>query len=328
MTDTSPAFGLPYIMPSQAQKHVTRNEALRLLDAVVQLSVETPPATTPPAIAETGQRYVIASGATGEWAGHDNEIAVRDGDAWFFVAPKSGWRADVVVTGDQLRFDGSAWSSTAPLLQHLPELGVNTTADSMNRLAVASPATLLTNEGAGHQLKVNKAAATDTASLLFETGWSGRAEMGTTGSDDFAIKVSMDGTTWREALTIDADNGALRTPSGQTYFNDVFILDDSAYAFEIPWSNPARILMWLAVNITGHHFLFSITGSMGGAQNFAEMFMNPPGKLNFYNGPLTGTTGTDGAVNLSIENDNGIRRMYIENRLGTNRLFTMATLGK
>jgi hypothetical protein len=37
MPDTSHALSLPLIQPSQAQKHVTHNEALRILDAVVQL---------------------------------------------------------------------------------------------------------------------------------------------------------------------------------------------------------------------------------------------------------------------------------------------------
>ena len=49
MPDTSPNLVLPYLMPSQAQKHVTHNEALQLLDAVVQLTVEAFGATTPPA---------------------------------------------------------------------------------------------------------------------------------------------------------------------------------------------------------------------------------------------------------------------------------------
>ena len=55
MPDTSPNLVLPYLMPSQAQKHVTHNEALQLLDAVVQLTVEAFGATTPPASPAAGQ---------------------------------------------------------------------------------------------------------------------------------------------------------------------------------------------------------------------------------------------------------------------------------
>ena len=39
MSDITTHLLLPYILAAQAQKHVTHNEALRLLDAMVQLSV-------------------------------------------------------------------------------------------------------------------------------------------------------------------------------------------------------------------------------------------------------------------------------------------------
>ena len=48
MPDTSPNLALPYLLPAQAQKHVTHNEALQRLDAVTQLVVEAFGATTPP----------------------------------------------------------------------------------------------------------------------------------------------------------------------------------------------------------------------------------------------------------------------------------------
>ena len=109
-------------------------------------------------------------------------------------------------------------------IQNLSRLGVNTTADATNRLAISSPATLFTNEGAGHQVKVNKANVGDTASFLFQTNWSGRAEMGLAGDDDFHFKVSPDGGAWFEALLIDRNNGrvtllervAVKSTSGAT----------------------------------------------------------------------------------------------------------------
>ena len=47
MTDTV-NLGLPFIEGSQAQKHVTHNEAIRTLDCLVQLSVESRALTSPP----------------------------------------------------------------------------------------------------------------------------------------------------------------------------------------------------------------------------------------------------------------------------------------
>ena len=84
------------------------------------------------------------------------------------------------------------------------------TADATNRLSINAPACLFNHAGAGHQVKVNKAAATDTGSFLFQTGFSGRAEFGLTGSDDFQIKVSGDGATWFNALQLERTSGRVR----------------------------------------------------------------------------------------------------------------------
>ena len=208
MPQTSPVMGLPYLEPAQAQKHVTHNEALRILDAVTQLAVQSAGQTEPPAEPADGDRHIVGSPATGAWAGQDHAVAVHADAGWQFFAPQPGWRADLAPTGTVLRFDGTGWVTET--IEDLPLLGVNTTADTVNRLAVASEAVLLTHAGAGHQLKINKNAETDTASLLFQTGWSGRAEMGTTGSDDFAIKVSADGANWTNALSVAADSGSVR----------------------------------------------------------------------------------------------------------------------
>jgi hypothetical protein len=334
MSENSPLLALPYIQPAQAQKHVTHNEALRILDGVTHLSVLDATLTAPPALPQEGDRYLVRGTGSGAWSGHDQAVAVWSDSAWHFFAPGVGWRADVAASGDVLRFDGLAWVPDPANglrkedLQNLDGVGIGTTADAVNRLAVSSEATLLDHDGAGHQVKVNKAAAGDTASLLFQTGYSGRAEMGTAGSDDFAIKVSADGVTYNTGLSVDADSGAVRLGTGQSYFLDVFILDQSVYSFDIPWSNPSRMMIWLSVNIGGRFYLVAVTGTMTGEGNFSEIFASPPASLNFLTGPLTGTTGPDGAINLSIESTAGGPKMYVENRLGSNRLFTLSTMGK
>jgi hypothetical protein len=152
--------------------------------------------------------------------------------------------------------------------------------------------------------------------------------MGTAGTDDFAIKVSPDGSTFHTGLSFDSESGAMQVGSGQSYFRDVFILNDTAYSFDIPWSNPARIMLWLSVNVGGRFALIAITGTLTGAGNFAEIFAAPPGALGFHTGVLNGTTGAAGGINLSIDSNSGTPRMYLENRLGSNRLFTLATLGR
>ena len=73
---------------------------------------------------------------------------------------------------------------------------------------------LFNNAGAGVQAKLNKNAAGDTASFLFQTGYSGRAEIGLTGDDDFHFKVSPDGASWVTALKLDKTNGQVLVPDG------------------------------------------------------------------------------------------------------------------
>jgi hypothetical protein len=62
MTDTA-NLGLPLIDGSQAQKHVTHNEALRILDDVIQISVTDATLTGPPSSPADGERHIVATGA-------------------------------------------------------------------------------------------------------------------------------------------------------------------------------------------------------------------------------------------------------------------------
>jgi Protein of unknown function (DUF2793) len=58
MPDTSSHLLLPYLLAAQAQKHVNVNEALRLLDGLVQLAVLDRHLTSPPASPADGARYI------------------------------------------------------------------------------------------------------------------------------------------------------------------------------------------------------------------------------------------------------------------------------
>ena len=132
MTDNSLILGLPYIQPSQAQKHVTHNEALRVLDALVQLSVLARDLTLPPAGAAAGDRYLVASPGQAEWAGQSDAIAIYDGLNWTFLTPQTGWQAYVVGEGTTVVFNGTDWQGRD--VDTVDSLGVNASADAFNRL--------------------------------------------------------------------------------------------------------------------------------------------------------------------------------------------------
>ena len=216
MSDSSPLLALPFIQPSQAQKHVTHNEALRVLDALVQPAVADLGVTTPPLAPTIGDRYVVGEFAGGAWAGQDGALASWQEDGtWLFLVPRAGWAVYVLAAGQWAVFDGSDWALMAvDLPDQVAQFGINAGADVTNRLAVAADATLLSHDGAGHQLKLNKAAVGDTASLLYQTGYGGRAEMGLAGEDAFSIKVSADGASWFTALRTDPASGAVTFPGG------------------------------------------------------------------------------------------------------------------
>ncbi|WP_295070197.1 DUF2793 domain-containing protein [Tabrizicola sp.] len=212
MPDETTILSLPLILPAQAQKHVTHNEALVKLDLMVQLAVINRTLTTAPPLPTIGDRHIVAAGATGPWAGQSGRIAVFTEAGWQFTQPLAGWQAYVMAESQMAFYNGLTWIALSDGPFTVGRLGVSATPDATNRLAVSSPATLLNHAGSGHQLKLNKAVAGDTASLLFQTGFGGRAEMGTAGSDDFSVKVSADGSTFFTALEADAATGEVTLP--------------------------------------------------------------------------------------------------------------------
>jgi hypothetical protein len=210
-------LALPYIAAAQAQKHVTHNEALRILDALVMLSVKDRDLSSPPGSPAEGDCYLVNPTGTGGFAGKDNQIAhYRDG-GWAFHAPQAGWLCYVEDEDALIVFDGDAWG---PLLQNVARLGIGTEADALNPFSAKLNNALWTarydGEGGDGSLryKLNKESAADTLSMLFQTGWSGRAEIGLSGDDDLHVKVSDDGSTWRESIVIAAATGKVSFPQG------------------------------------------------------------------------------------------------------------------
>ncbi|MBO9447484.1 DUF2793 domain-containing protein [Ruegeria sp. R14_0] len=220
MSQNSPRLNLPLLQPSQAQKHVTHNEALRRLDLIVQLTVVSTSATTPPPAPAQGDVYAVADSPTGDWSGHAGKLAAWLDNSWHFLLPELGWRAWDQSSNSLKRWDGSDWVEPPSATQNLPGIGIATGHDTTNRLSVRSPATLLSHEGAGHQLKINKADAGETASLLFQSNWTGHAEMGLSGDTGFSIKVSADGSNWAEALRFDPATGSASGAAVQNSADD------------------------------------------------------------------------------------------------------------
>lgn len=222
MTETI-HLGLPFIEGSQAQKHVTHNEALRALDALVMLAVLDRDLAAPPVSPADGDRYIVKAPGAGGFAGKNNQIALCDGGVWTFHAPQPGWTCYVEDEAALVVYDGSAWQiATGAVLQNLTRLGIGTTADAANPLAAKLnnalfAARTVAEGGDGHlRYKLSKESVGKTLSLLFQDNYSGRAEFGLTGDDDFHLKVSPDGTNWIDAVKIAAADGTLSFPARGT----------------------------------------------------------------------------------------------------------------
>ena len=112
MTDTSatPRFGLPLLALAQAQKEVTHNEALTLLDALLHAAVEAGPLSAPPGAPAEGQSWIVGAAPTGAWEGHETAIALWTSGGWRFLAAREGTRIVRLADGAWLRFHGGAWA--------------------------------------------------------------------------------------------------------------------------------------------------------------------------------------------------------------------------
>lgn len=221
-------LALPYIMPSQAQKHVTHNEALRMLDAQVQLSVASRLLTAPPATPSEGERHIVAEGATSIWEGWDNDIAAYADGAWMRLSPLTGWLAWVDDERRLVIFTDGGWDEPgAASAARFDGIGVRTDADTTNRLAVKSDGVFFCCDdqtpGTGDmRVTLNRSADARDAGFVFQTDWSSRALFGLLGDDRFTIKVSPDGDAFHEAVAIDSGSGDI------TFGAPYLSLDDAA----------------------------------------------------------------------------------------------------
>lgn len=221
--DFTPRLGLPYLLSNQAQKHVTLNESLQTLDVLCMASI-LGTASMPPTEPDEGDAWLLGSVPQGDWSiGQEHDLVAYIDQAWQHFTPQAGWRVWDVVARALYVYDGESWIALAPddavpsQLQNLAKLGLGTTATDANPFAIELNAALFNAKpsevGGSGDLRVacNKVEASGTASFLFQTGWSGRGEVGLTGDDRLTLKVSADGSNWREGWVLDAATSTAET---------------------------------------------------------------------------------------------------------------------
>ncbi|HZH12452.1 MAG TPA: DUF2793 domain-containing protein [Microvirga sp.] len=235
---TTPHLALPLLAAAQAQKHVTHNEALASLDALVHLAVKERGRTAPPATPADGDRYLVGTGATGAFSGQDTTIALFDLGTWRFFTPRPGWRVFVEAEEAIIAFDGSQWRDIGhycSIIDNLDRFGLGASPDDLNRFSAKLNAALFASldgdEGGTGDLRLalNKTETGKVLSQLYQRGFSGRAEMGLIGNDDFSIRVSPDGSGWSDAMIIDACTGVGSFPQGLSNVPRANLLINTAF---------------------------------------------------------------------------------------------------
>lgn len=111
---TMPRFGVTELAPSQAIPETTVNENLRYVSqgaghfVFIDRDLATPPGS--PA---DGDCYLVATGGTGDWSGHDGDIAFYMGSAWEFIEALEGFTAGVQDENAVIAFVGGSWTALA-----------------------------------------------------------------------------------------------------------------------------------------------------------------------------------------------------------------------
>jgi hypothetical protein len=137
--ETTPRLGLPNLIAGQAQKEITHNEALQILDSVVAAAVEEPARVNPPTAAVVGTAYIVGEQATGDWSGHDRKIAAFTPGGWRLIPPVEGLSVFVKSTGATARYQNGAWQNVLGAKQPaIADIAGGATVDSEARAAIAS----------------------------------------------------------------------------------------------------------------------------------------------------------------------------------------------
>lgn len=115
---TTPNRNIPYVPEGTLDPAAGLNLALNVIDALLQTRVISIGQSTPPGSPSDGDLYIVGAGATGAWAGHENDLAryVAEGNSWQFFS--AGDEVAIVYNDDDgglYIFSSGSWILAAGL---------------------------------------------------------------------------------------------------------------------------------------------------------------------------------------------------------------------
>lgn len=110
----TPKLGLPELA-SAAANQTLANQTFDKLDQLVQMRVLDKELSAPPGSPADGAAYIVATSATGAWAGKEDQIAYwrSSANAWSFLTPNNGWLVWVDDEARRYSREGGAWVQQA-----------------------------------------------------------------------------------------------------------------------------------------------------------------------------------------------------------------------
>lgn len=334
--DITARLGIAYLLPNQAQKHVTLNSALDRLDTLTGLCLRSRTIALQPETPAPGDAYLLPEAPAGDdWETFAaGDIIIFGADGWKPLPAPSGLLAWVEDEAVLLARSAEGWTRAVP--PEFSALGIGTGADAVNRLAVKSDAILFSHDdvtpGSGNVRQfLNREDTAKTASLIFQTDHAANAEIGLAGSSHLDLRTSPDGTAFNTGLRINASDGKVSFPAGLA--STLTILGQLGLRTSTGNISDDTVA---TVNFGGEVFgaaLLAVPNSLGSGPVvlvFARMASSPSmtvllaegHSFTTTTGELSGTTGTDGGINFSATSDG---RFLIENRRGFPVNYTIYT---
>jgi hypothetical protein len=176
--------------------------------------------TGPPVTPVTGDRYVVAATATGDWAGKENQIAEWSGTAWIFTVPNKGFTLNNEADDTDYNYNGSAWvniGSSIPKGTPVDISDATNTQGAATSFAVSNHVhahgsrgggslhALTSSSAAGFAPQTNRAATTspgvgndNTQGYVAGSRWTDT----TAGTDWVCISVATGAAVWKETTNI------------------------------------------------------------------------------------------------------------------------------
>jgi hypothetical protein len=109
MDGSTARLALPLLHAGQAQKEMSHNEALTLLDLAVHPCVIAAGTEMPPNDPVPGDAWILGAEPQGAWTGHGGAIAGWTAGGWRFLEPFEGMQAWVAEPRLPARFVEGSW---------------------------------------------------------------------------------------------------------------------------------------------------------------------------------------------------------------------------